>query len=152
MKKNFPIKNKNGFALLFTVLVVSLILSIAMGISNITFKQGILSNLAKDSQISFYKADAAVECAMYYDLNKNAFPKDTAPVATNISCGNSTFSEDVANSSTNYLIFSDTVNTAIPCASFSVDKTGATTIIKARGYNVCTSSPRKVERALQVTY
>ena len=56
MHKNVIIKQgKKGFALLITVVVVSLILSISLGISNLTFKQTILSNLAKDSQISFYE-------------------------------------------------------------------------------------------------
>ena len=48
---------KKGFAMLFTVLLVTLVLSIGLSISNIAFKQSILSGLSKDSQISFYAED-----------------------------------------------------------------------------------------------
>ncbi len=66
-------QNKKGFALLFTVLIVSLILSIAIGIANLTLKQAMLSNLVKDSQAAFYQADSAVECGIYQDTVVGAF-------------------------------------------------------------------------------
>lgn len=155
MKNIFYTKKDRGFAMLFTVLVVSIILTISLGISNITFKQGILSNLAKDSQISFYKADAAVECGMYADLTLNLFPDPTDPATlSTILCGDSTFNIDQAKSHTNYFFFSDQVDSPVPCATFTVDKESlpGQTIVQARGYNVCNVNPRKVERALQATY
>lgn len=152
MKLLHFLQNNKGFAMLFTVVIISLILSISLGISNITLKQGILSGLAKDSQISFYEADAAIECALYYDITLDAFPLGSVPSGAPVSCGSTTFAADMANSAQNYFVFSDSTNTQAPCASFSIDKQASGVTIKARGYNVCNASPRKVERALQVTY
>lgn len=148
-------KLHKGFAMLITVVVVSLILSIALGISNLSFKQTILSTLAKDSQISFYEADAAVECAMYYDLQQNLFPIPTDPTSlSTISCGAASFSINQAQSATNYFVFEQSgVSGNNPCSTISIDKTVAgTTKIQTKGYNICVAHPRKVERALEVTY
>ncbi len=148
-------KKEKGFAMLFTVLVISLILSIALGISNLTFKQTILSNLAKDSQISFYEADAAIECAMYYDISNGAFTSPMDPgVFSTVQCGNDIFTAQQGESTTDYIVFrQDNTAPNLPCASFSIDKRSAPqTIVQARGYNTCGDSPRKVERALDVRY
>jgi len=69
LKKACPAKlqRSGGFAMLFTVLVVSIMLAIGLGISDITYKQTLLSSLANDSQLAFYQADSGVECGMYYD-------------------------------------------------------------------------------------
>lgn len=155
MKHIYFLQSQKGFAMLFTVLVVSLILSIALGISNLTFKQTILSNLAKDSQISFYEADAAAECAIYYDITGGVFADTSDPnLYGTLMCGNDTFTIDSARSSANYLVFAQTSGSSGgPCASFSVDKRSLPqTIIQSRGYNICGESPRKVERALEVKY
>lgn len=148
-------KKEQGFAMLFTVLVISLILSIALGISNLTFKQTILSNLAKDSQISFYEADAAVECAMYYDITMQAFTTPVDPgLFSTLMCGDDIFTAQPGESATDYIVFrQDAAAPNLPCASFSIDKRSVPqTIVQARGYNVCGDSPRKVERALDVRY
>ncbi len=151
-------KNNSGFAMLFTVLIISLILSISLGISNITLKQTILSSLAKDSQVAFYKADAAIECGMYYDTN-DTFPvgTDISSATSKISCGNSEFSLDYTVSYNDYFVFKEGVaSQAEPCATVVFDKvTNVATsesIVKGIGYSVCGESPRQVQRALQVTY
>lgn len=151
-------KNISGFAMLFTVLIISLILSISLGISNITLKQTILSSLAKDSQIAFYQADAAIECGMYYDTN-DTFPLGTevSGATTQITCGNNTFDIDYTVSYDDYFVFKQTAtSSAEPCSTVVFDKaTNALTeesIVKGIGYSVCGESPRQVQRALQVTY
>ena len=168
MKKNILKKNRElsaipahagqtGFAMLFTVLIVSLILSISLGISNITLKQTVLSSLAKDSQVAFYQADTAVECGMYYDL-LDSFPLGTDPSAVSIIyCGNDEFRIDETQSYLDYLVFSqNNFASTSPCSTIIFDKvTNAGTneaIVQGLGYNVCTANPRQVQRALQVTY
>ncbi|MBP6858022.1 MAG: pilus assembly PilX N-terminal domain-containing protein [Candidatus Pacebacteria bacterium] len=168
MKKFFIQKNKGlptipahagqtGFAMLFTVLIVTLILSIAIGISNTTLKQTILSGLAKDSQVAFYEADTAIECGMYYD-SLDTFPVGTGPgdVKGSIYCGNKEFIIDIS-SYTDYLIFSETpVPTSAPCSTIIFDKTYASgadiNVVKGFGYNLCSTNTRQVERALEVRY
>lgn len=156
MNKMTKLKINKGFAMLFTVLIISLILSISLGISNVTFKQTILSSLAKDSQIAFYQADTAIECGMYYD-SALSFPVGTNPSSVGlITCGNDQFQIDAA-SYTDYLIFKQIVsNQSDPCSTIIFDKkTKLSTneaIVQGLGYNTCTTSPRQVQRALQVTY
>jgi hypothetical protein len=158
MTTYFSTQKNTGFAMLFTVLIVSLILSIAIGISNITLKQTILSSLAKDSQISFYQADTAVECGMYYDT-AGAFPLGTNPAAISgpIVCGENRFVIDMGQSDTDYLVFlQDLSDQSQPCSSIVFDKktlaSSSISIVQGRGYNICGTNPRQVERALEVRY
>ncbi len=150
-------KKKKGFAMLFTVLVITLILSIAISISNLTFKQTILSSLAKDSQISFYEADTAVECGLYHDTSLNEFPagSSTGSVPPEIFCGNDTFSLLPTESYADYFVYAQQVlGGAMPCSSIVFDKatTPGFSLVQGRGYNICTPSPRQVERLLEVRY
>jgi hypothetical protein len=59
---------QNGFALLFSVLTASLVLSVGLAILNLTLKEFVLSSQIRDSQFAFYAADAGLECALYWDL------------------------------------------------------------------------------------
>ncbi len=151
-------KNNTGFAMLFTVLVVTLMLSIAISISNQTFKQTILSNLAKDSQTSFYQADTAVECGMFYDT-AGSFPLGTDPAGATspIICGEHSFQIDQTASRMDYLMYTESVsNPSGPCSSILFDKEtlagSSISVVEGRGYNICTTSPRQVQRALKVQY
>ena len=148
---------KKGFAMLFTVLIVTLILSIAIGISNLSLKQMILSSLAKDSQISFYEADTAVECGLYQDTVVGLFPlgTDASTAPSQITCGNNIFALNLTDSYTDYLLYNQNFfDPSKPCSSIVFDKatTSGTNIIRGRGYNTCSTSPRQVERALEVLY
>ena len=57
-------KNK-GFTLLLSLLVISVILSVGLGVSNIMIKELKLSGLGRESQVAFYAADAGVECFFF---------------------------------------------------------------------------------------
>lgn len=158
IQKNSGLSAQTGFAMLFTVLIVSLILSIAIGISNVTLKQTILSSLAKDSQISFYQADTAVECGMYYDT-AGAFPLGTDPVTISgpIICGENQFFIDISQSYVDYLVFLQNLSDqSQPCSSIVFDKvtlaSSSESIVQGRGYNICGTNPRQVQRALEVRY
>jgi hypothetical protein len=64
MQKNY----KKGIALFIAVVAVSALLLIAVAISDIAYKEQILSYAGRDSKIAFYAADSGAECAMFYDL------------------------------------------------------------------------------------
>ena len=66
-KKN--IRNHLGFVILYAVLLVSIILAISLSLFNITLKQLVLSLVARDSQVAFFAADNARNCAK--NLYKN---------------------------------------------------------------------------------
>lgn len=61
-------KNKKGFALLYAIIIISVVSVIAFGLASISLKQKVLSSLAIDSQVAFYAADAGMECALFYNL------------------------------------------------------------------------------------
>lgn len=153
---NRHIRPQAGFAMLFTVLIVTLILSISISISNLSFKQTVLSSLAKDSQISFYQADTAIECGLYYDTTVNLFPLGTNDYPTEqIFCGNETYNIDASQSFTDYFVYKQAVNdNSNPCSTIVFDKstTLGTSIVGGFGYNICGASVRQVERALEVRY
>jgi hypothetical protein len=65
-------KNNNGFALLFSVLLSSLLLAIGLSIFNITLKELALSTATARSVSAFYAADSGRECALYFDQIKGS--------------------------------------------------------------------------------
>ncbi len=152
--KNLKLKRNTGYAILFAVVVVSIISIISFGLSNTTYKQLILSSLSSDSQISYLQSDMATECSLYAD---NIIGLATLPASWNCgidsSGGMPTF--NVVDNGTKYLITPVTFGSKDPCFEFDVDKTTTpgTTVIKARGYNSCDKSNSKtVEREIEVTY
>lgn len=143
--------------MLFTVVIISIILALALGIADVTFKQTILSELARDSQLAFYQADSGVECGLYYDLSVGQFPPKTqvTTVPNQITCGNNTASFVPLQSNTDYFVYAEDVgNQKNPCFVITFDKTNYPTksSVSTRGYSTCASNTKQVERALNVTY
>ncbi len=60
-----PIKQQSGFALLITILVLSVIVAVTLGIVELSLKQLKLSVDSTDSEIAFHAANAGLECARY---------------------------------------------------------------------------------------
>ncbi len=159
--KNFKlkIKNKNkGYAILFTVVIVGVILSIASGMANVAYKELILSSVAQDSQIAFYEADTGGECALYADLVKNL-----TFGGSDFVCGKDDSGQAIAFDTTG--ITQGAVNTLVPKgpgmlgtfkgAGFKMVfmPSGSNKIIQSFGYNnFDTTNLRSVERALNITY
>ncbi len=56
---------QTGFALLMTLLVVTVVVSITLAVIELSIKQLALSVTAKDSEIAFYAANAGMECVRY---------------------------------------------------------------------------------------
>ncbi len=141
--------------MLFTVLIISIILSIALGIADLTYKQTILSNLANDSQAAFYQADSGVECGMYYDLHLGELPRGTTinQAPNQFICGANTMTIVSAQSYTDHFVYQEDISTSQPCFSVIFDKTDAVkNSVSARGFSTCLTTPRQVERGLNVQY
>ena len=58
--------SKSGFALLMTLIVVGVVLSIGLSILDLSIKQVNLSTNAKESETAFHAANAGLECAHYW--------------------------------------------------------------------------------------
>ncbi len=148
---------QRGFTLLIAVVLTSVLLSVGFALLDIAYKQTVLSSTARSSQGAFYAADSAMECALYWDQQHNAF--SAASALGSIRC--SGFDIAVTVDSPAGI---RTSSFSIPCpgsgtqAVVEVQKGGvcsgsATSCLYARGYNNCNAAdPRRVERALKVTY
>src|SRR3989338_6846016 len=147
-------KLKHGFTLLLSILVVSVVLSVGLGIFDIMTKELKLSGLGRESQIAFYAADAGVECFFYWeikhpDLADSAFAYYDSNPPT-ISCAGNSFSIPAGSNGPSgpyNLKLSDN-----SCAKIKVTKSGLTTTVESRGYNTAcdSTSSFKVERAIRL--
>lgn len=155
-KKNIEPKN-GGYAILFAVVVVSIISMIAIGLSNTTYKQLVLSSLANDSQVSYYQSDTATECALYADIVLGMTSSAPSPWNCGKDSSGADFVLDLTGSGTDYALTPTNLSGSLrPCFEFNVTKTGVApieTTIYARGYNSCDKTSQKtVEREIKVTY
>lgn len=60
----FQSLQQTGFALLITLVVISVLLAVGISMLDVTVKQISLSTTSRDSEISFHAASAGVECAV----------------------------------------------------------------------------------------
>jgi len=157
-------KTKKGFVILYTVLISSIILAIALGISSISLGETILSSTAKEGNISFFAADAGVECALYHDRVKEDFDDEDINNWNKITCNNTsniTVGSITINADPGFR-FDTGVNS---CARVTVRKgiqiaDGVLTRIISHGYNISCDNfidsgfnkSRTIERVIQVTY
>jgi Tfp pilus assembly protein PilX len=63
----YPAKehSEQGFALLMTLIVVTVVISIGLSVLDLSIKQVRLSTNARDSEVAFQAANAGMECARY---------------------------------------------------------------------------------------
>lgn len=150
---------QRGFTLLIAIILASVALALGLALVDIAYRQTVLSSTARQSQSAFYNADAALECVLYWDQQKDFFNSNPFNVAQgSVECGGL----PVTLSSVR-VGASPTVTTyTVPCsgggvsASVTVWKNNPglyENILYATGYNTCdTENQRRVERGLKVTY
>ncbi len=161
-------KNEKGFVILFTVLISSIILAIALGISSIAYKEVVLSSAAKESQYSFFAADTGAECALYWDIQQNVF--GATPNTPAVQCNG--ISPNFSSGSSSPFAFTLSLNNDESCAKVTIDKnvpadplnplsTATLTQIRSLGYNApcavvesgtLTGYEKIVERAIGIDY
>lgn len=150
--------NKKGIALLFSIMLSAIFLTIALGVLNISVKELNFSSSAKDASNAFFAADSGVECALYND--KTGSTTFTVAGGT-IDCFGTSYT---LSPSFGFNITRLGSNNS-SCAKVNVSKTFdsntppnvISTIITSKGYNLgdsdCTSSNiNRVERVLEVNY
>ncbi len=66
------LKNSNkAFTLFVSLIVAAFLLAVGFSIGNILIKQLTLASSGSGSQIAFYAADSAAECALFWDRKNN---------------------------------------------------------------------------------
>ena len=150
--------NKSGFALVVAVAITGTLLLITTGLVNLAVKQALISASARDSQMAFYAADSAMECALFWDVSAPSGATSfatttTADINCNYTPSNPSNHWTVGGASVS-TINTITFNPDSYCAKLVVTKNANnTTLVQAYGYNTCdTLNPRRVERAVQATY
>lgn len=150
--KNLESSSNKGFVALFTVLIASVVLAMAVGIANISLKQIVLSGSATDANKSFYAADSGIECALFHDLRAFSFATNNP----NIDCNgdpNIAVLYTQAGLAAFLLDFNDA--SGLSCAEVTVDKTDPDiVVVTSKGTNTPCAQPtsRTVERVIEVTY
>ncbi|HET8581481.1 MAG TPA: hypothetical protein VFL98_03375 [Candidatus Paceibacterota bacterium] len=153
---------KRGFTLLIAVLVASLMLILASSIFDLVEKEVILSSLGRDSEDAFYTADSALECALYWDFQQQAFsnPSGGPSIVCNGTQASGPITYGGVEDPMTYQYENTSVSDSPHCVKVTVTKhaTNPKTTINAYGYNVsCSvlaagSDERALERAVEVNY
>ena len=74
MTRNNKEKKQSGFALLMTIIVISVVISVTLTIVDLSLKQLQLASDNTDSETAFYAANAGLECARYTrNFNSDVF-------------------------------------------------------------------------------
>jgi hypothetical protein len=153
-KCHFYKSKSKGIALLFSVLLSSIILTIALGISSIAFKEIQFGTSAKNTNEAFFAADVGAECALYNDRTDSNVFVETSPDPIQCQSGTVTVLSAV------YPIWSFVItgigSQGQACAKVTVDKSTSTTTITSDGYNVGDASCdylnlSRIERRLEIT-
>lgn len=130
-------KNSSGFVILFAITISSIILSIALGVANISFREMRFSTSVKDSNNAFFAADTGLEYVLFNDkVPRGPYPQGQTTI--NI------FELDSAKKS---------------CTRVVITKTTTATTIISKGFSAgvnssgtCSPSGSSVERELKAMY
>jgi len=76
MKKH----NRKGVSLLLTLLIMTAIIAIAVGVSRLSVQEIKISRESPISMIAYYSAESGVEWAMYMDRNGGGAPSDSGQI------------------------------------------------------------------------
>ena len=150
------IRAQKGFTLLIAVVFSAVVLSLGAALLDIAYKQVVLATSAKQSEVAFYNADSALECALYYDQQSNAFSEAGPFTPSSITCdGRSLANSDssVSGSTRTTHIWPSCAGTGYSAKVTILKGTDGSTGIYADGYSSCSQSDSKlVERGLKAAY
>lgn len=144
-------KKNSGFVILFAVTLSAILLSIALGVSNIAVKELKFSTSAKETSKAFFAADTGIEAVLFADLKGGLYP---APIGGEVGSWDP--------------IIISSLGGEIPatgCAIITIQKDYSNfpdpmvTTIVSKGYNLggdtalCESTnPNRIEREIKVSY
>lgn len=161
---------KNGFALLISLIVSSILLVVGIGVAGIGFREMRLASFGNQSEIAFFAAETGLECGLYWDkvqpFSGGSFATSTfveygggmvgsMPVVVNCAgAAPSGFSYSSVSSNIDEIKFTInnpyvnmTIQKEFPSGSGKQDDMRATTTITATGYNTSdNTNPRRVGR------
>ncbi|MCX6752232.1 MAG: hypothetical protein NTZ87_01895 [Candidatus Nomurabacteria bacterium] len=156
---------RRGFVILFAVTLAAILLSIAIGVTNVALKEIKFSTSAKGTNDAFFAADTGIECALVNDKSTiNSFTQSGGP--SSIQCIGLTITLTKTGTSLNPVwdfVVPSLGSSSQSCAKVKVTKDFSlnTAVVVSKGYNngsggdpsnwTC-SNTNNVERELQVSY
>jgi hypothetical protein len=155
---------QRGIALLFTLLIIGVAISLSVGVFNIIIGELEIGEGARESTRAFFAADSGVECVLYWDLKEQAFVFGSGNEGA-ITCAGASF-QLTRSCATPFCEQVDGKNATVyqnsaaltlgngACASLTVIKfeDGASRIA-ALGENTCDpAATRIVQRGIEVNY
>jgi len=169
-------KDQNGFTLLLAMLILSILLSAALGVSDIIIKGNKFSLIAQESQKAFFAADKGIDCALFYHIaydrvpgvspawTHGPFPRNDAPNSNDdinmslVTCDGDRL-DSLPSWSITTTLDSGTTRFRLDfadgaCAEVTVlnENNGVDTTITSNGYNTCDpTDPSRTLRVIEVT-
>ena len=169
-----PKSGEKGYILFLTLLVISILLAVSLGLYSMTMREVTLSSFLRDSEKALAAAARGVECALYWD---RSYPQNNMPytifatgtaytIPINLDddavCHNGQSDIHLSSvSDTNWSVTTTAVDGVTTfslrfldgtCVDVTVTKVGAeSTTIISDGYNSCNVAlPRRTQRELAV--
>jgi len=154
--------NQKGIALLFTLLIISVAISLSIGVFNIILGELRIGEGARESMRAFFAADSGVECVLYWDLKEQAFVFDEEEAVTCMKSSlafarpcETPYCQTVDGKAAT--VYQSTVSPTLDndaCVSLTVIKfSDGSSRIAALGENTCNSAAtRVVQRGVEVNY
>jgi hypothetical protein len=166
LEKKIIQKTNKGFTLLIAIVITSMLMIVGFAVTNVAYRQFLLSDIGRYSQYAFYAAESGVECALFYDLKNtgglSAFATSSSGTifcnGQNILTGTQTIpiisqpsliggGGNASPTSRFFLTFPNS------CVIVSVTKaTDGSTTIQSKGYNTCSATFSRYERGVTMTY
>lgn len=87
-------REERGFALLMTLIVVTIVIAIGLTVLDLSTKQVRLAANARDSEIAFHAANAGMECARYWRNQSSVLMESGAAISPTCFTGGSLFSNN----------------------------------------------------------
>ena len=165
LPKNSSKKRKRGFALLMSVIIAGIILTISVSVVNNALKEVILAATARQSLISFYWADSGTECFLYWENIRGRWDAteqksldsafEDGSMFNNIECNDLTIpvEKDELRGAYYFWMQDDIKDECSYVDKLLPIEDGATTTVQSWGFNSCDpSNTRRVDRALEIKY
>ncbi len=153
-----------GYTLLFSMLLTTLVLSIGVSILTIARKEVILTGSSRESHRALLAADSGLECAVYWNRVASNFPgpdEDESGRLSQINCQNMSVNVNIDDSVSAVFEYSWIIDRVADkqCTLVKIIKAqeavgtefAIRTTYESRGYNTACSdtSNKRVERALR---
>lgn len=159
---------KEGFAILYVMVIIAIVLGLSMAISKVVFGERSLTKIGRDSLAARTAADVGMECMIYKDKLPTQFDPMVNPGPFTFNCGrdnmgNSIMYQAEPDMGVSLPDYAYTVGIPVgsppdgPCFNAYIYRNISTppmsTTLDVYGYNICdTTNSARVQRGIHAEY